>query len=99
VVLEGAAELPQPLVNVATIDSDETLPDDDSRQVLVDEPPLAITPPPTLPPTSTIENPSQGTSNPGFSLMLALLGLAGFTLAVGFITPVPERIRRKDRRG
>jgi uncharacterized repeat protein (TIGR01451 family)/fimbrial isopeptide formation D2 family protein len=97
-VLEGSADLPQPLVNVATIDSDETPPDDDERQVLVDEPPLAITPPPTLPPTSTIDNPSQGTSNPGFSLMLALLGLAGFALAVGFITPVPERVRRQDGR-
>ena len=98
-VLEGSADLPQPLINVATIDSDETPPDDDERQVLVDEPPLAITPPPTLPPTSTIDNPSQGKSNPGFSLMLALLGLAGFTLVVGFITPVPERIRRRDQRG
>ena len=98
-VLEGSADLPQPLVNVATIDSDETPPDEDQRQVLVAEPPLAITPPPTLPPTSTIDDPSQGTSNPGFSLMLVLLGLAGFTLAVGFITPVPERVRRQDRRG
>jgi fimbrial isopeptide formation D2 family protein/uncharacterized repeat protein (TIGR01451 family) len=98
-VLEGSADLPQPLVNVATIDSDETPPDDDERQVLVDEPPLAITPPPTLPPTNTIDNPSQHSSNPGFSLMLALLGLAGFALAVGFITPVPQRVRRQGRRG
>jgi uncharacterized repeat protein (TIGR01451 family)/fimbrial isopeptide formation D2 family protein len=97
-VLEGSADLPQPLVNVATIDSDETPPDDDERQVLVAEPPLAITPPPTLPPTSTIDNPAQGASNPGFSLMLVLLGLAGLTLAVGFITPVPVRVRDQGRR-
>jgi uncharacterized repeat protein (TIGR01451 family) len=97
-VLEGSADLPQPLVNVATIDSDETPPDDDERQVLVAEPPLAITPPPTLPPTSTIDDPAQGASNPGFSLMLVLLGLAGLTLAVGFITPVPVRVRHQGRR-
>ena len=97
-VLDGAAELPQPLVNVATIDSDETPPDEDQRQVLVPEPPLVLTPPPTLPPTSMIDTPSQGASNPGFSLMLVLLGLAGFALAVGFITPVPERVRRRDQR-
>ena len=38
-------------------------------------------------------------SNPGFALMLILIGLAGLTLAIGFVTPVPERVRRRDRLG
>ena len=69
VVLEAAAEEVQPLVNVATIDSDETEPDDDTRSVAVLPPVLALTPPPT----STL-TPETGTSNPGFTLMLVLLG-------------------------
>ena len=51
----------------------------------------------TPPPTDTFDT-SQAPSNPGFSLMLVLLGLAGFALALGFVTPVPERVRRRDRR-
>jgi hypothetical protein len=35
----------------------------------------------------------------GFSLMLMLLGTAGFVLALGFITPAPARVRRRSRRG
>jgi hypothetical protein len=31
--------------------------------------------------------------------MLVLLGLAGLGLGIGFITPVPERVRRRDRLG
>ena len=93
-VLAAAAEEVQPLVNVATIDSDETGPDSDSRSVAVLPPPLELTPPPT----STI-TPETGTSTPGFGLMLVLLGLAGLALGVGFITPVPERVRRRDRLG
>jgi hypothetical protein len=34
----------------------------------------------------------------GFSLMLLLLGIAGFALTVGIITPAPERVRRRSRR-
>ncbi len=97
-VLAAAADEPQPLVNVATIDSDETPRDDDERRVLVAPPPLVLTPPPTLPPTDAIAEPSQGASNPGTSLMLVLLGLAGIALALGFVTPVPERVRRRDGR-
>ncbi len=94
VVLEAAAEEVQPLVNVATIDSDETEPDSDDRSVAALPSVLALTPPPT----STL-TPETGTSNPGFSLMLVLLGLAGLALGVGFVTPVPERVRRRDRLG
>ncbi|HEV8546054.1 MAG TPA: hypothetical protein VGQ64_07150 [Candidatus Limnocylindrales bacterium] len=94
VVLEAAAEEVQPLVNVATIDSDETEPDSDSRSVAVLPAPEELTPPPT----STL-SPETGTSSPGFGLMLVLLGLAGLALGVGFITPVPERVRRRDRLG
>jgi uncharacterized repeat protein (TIGR01451 family) len=90
VVLEAAAEEVQPLVNVATIDSDETEPDSDSRSVAVLPAPEELTPPPT----STL-SPETGTSSPGFGLMLVLLGLAGLALGVGFITPVPERVRRR----
>jgi uncharacterized repeat protein (TIGR01451 family) len=89
-VLEAAAEEVQPLINVATIDSDETDPDDDTASVAVLAPPLGLTPPPT----STL-SPETGTSNPGFALMLVLLGVAGLALGIGFITPVPERARRR----
>jgi uncharacterized repeat protein (TIGR01451 family) len=90
----AAADQPQPLVNVATIDSTQTEPDSDTRSVAVLAPPLELTPPPT----STL-SPESGTSNPGFGLMLVLLGLAGLALGVGFVTPVPERVRRRDRLG
>jgi hypothetical protein len=31
--------------------------------------------------------------------MLILLSVAAFALAIGFITPVPEHVRRRDRLG
>jgi hypothetical protein len=31
--------------------------------------------------------------------MLVLLGIAGIAIGVGFITPVPQRVRRTDRIG
>ena len=59
--------------------------------------PAAITNPPTLPPTDTL--PAQpGQSNPGFTLMLVLLALAGIVLAIGFVTPVPASVRERNRR-
>ncbi len=96
-VAVGAAELPQPLVNVAVIDSNETNPDDDDQPVLVQEPPAPATATPriTPPPTDLAQ---QAPSNPGFGLMLALLGLAGFVLAIGYMTPVPAQARRRNRR-
>ena len=91
---EGAADLAQPLINVATIDSDETEPDDDDSPVFVPPVPLELTPPPTdaLAPSATA-------GNPGFALMLVLLAIAGLALTIGFITPVPESVRRRDRLG
>jgi uncharacterized repeat protein (TIGR01451 family)/fimbrial isopeptide formation D2 family protein len=91
---EGAAELVQPLVNVATIDSDETEPASDNSPVFVAPVPLELTPPPT----DTLA-PSAPASNPGFALMLLLLSVAAIALAIGFITPVPEHVRRRDRLG
>ena len=89
-VLETAPDLAQPIVNVATIDSDETPPDSDDASVLVQEV-LDI----TNPPTSTIDSPNQAPSNPGFGLMLILLALASFALSLGYVTPVPARARRR----
>ena len=92
-VLATAPEFAQPLVNVATIDSDQTPPDNARASVAVLAPPEALTPPPT----NTIGSAS-ATSNPGFALMLILLALAAVTLAVGFVTPVPARTTRRDDR-
>jgi uncharacterized repeat protein (TIGR01451 family) len=92
VVLEEAAEEVQPLINVAAIDSDETEPDEDDKAVAAVAPPLDLTPPPT----STL-GPETGSSNPGFALMLILLVIAGLAITVGFVTPVPERVRQQSR--
>ena len=96
---EDSFELPQPLVNVATIDSDETPKDDDDENVGVQEV-FEETSPPTLPPTDTVVGGSdQAPSNPGFGLMLALLVIAGVGLVMGYITPKPGRtLRAEDRR-
>ncbi|HLO34976.1 MAG TPA: hypothetical protein VK194_02800 [Candidatus Deferrimicrobium sp.] len=94
-VLAIAPDQPQPLVNTASIASDQTPIDSDTASVAVLAPPEELTPPPT----STI-TPTTGPSNPGFSLMLILLGVAGVTLAIGFVTPAPARAtRRRDRLG
>jgi hypothetical protein len=77
---------------VAAIDSDETEPDEDDRAVAALAPPLELTPPPT----STFV-PGTGASSPGFALMLVLLGIAALAIGVGFVTPVPERVRRQGR--
>jgi uncharacterized repeat protein (TIGR01451 family) len=89
----GAGDLAQPLVNVATIQSAQTDPATAQSDVFVPIPPLAVTPPPT----DTL-GPTQAPGNPGFTLMLTLLLLAGLALGIGFITPVPERVRRRDDR-
>jgi uncharacterized repeat protein (TIGR01451 family) len=94
IVLQTAPDFVQPLVNVATIDSDQTPSDTDTAEVSVLAPPLELTPPPT----STL-TPQSGTSNPGFALMLILIGVAGLALGIGFVTPVPARVRRRDRLG
>ena len=75
---EGAAELDQPLVNVAAIDSDQTEPDEDDSPVFVPTVPAGATATPriTLPPTDTLASDTPAPSNPGFTLMLVLLALA-----------------------
>jgi len=90
-------ELPQPLVNVATIDSDETPKDDDTDDVLVQEV-FEETSPPTLPPTDTLDRADAAPSNPGFGLMLVLLVIAGIGLVAGYLTPTPGRTRREGAR-
>ncbi|HET7471877.1 MAG TPA: DUF11 domain-containing protein [Candidatus Limnocylindrales bacterium] len=93
-VLESAPEQPQPLVNVATIVSDRTPPDSDQESVAVLAPPQELTPPPT-----DLFAPATSTSNPGFTLMLILLAIAGLTIGIGFVTPAPSAAtRRPDRR-
>ncbi|MEA2606158.1 MAG: hypothetical protein QOI00_915, partial [Chloroflexota bacterium] len=98
-VLDTAPDFAQPLVNLASIvghtPTGAELTDSDTAAVAVLAPPEALTPPPT----STITPPSQ-TSNPGFALMLILLGVAAMTLTIGFITPAPARAtRRRNRPG
>jgi|GEM_PF-2483211 len=95
----GAAELAQPLINVALIDSAQTEPDEDDSDVFVPTEPEAATGTPrvTLPPTDVIGG-SETVGNAGFSLMLILLALGGLVLAIGFVTPVPASVRERDRR-
>jgi uncharacterized repeat protein (TIGR01451 family) len=97
----GASELDQPLVNVATIDSDQTEPDTDDSDVFVPTIPLPATGTPrtTLPPTDTVGDATPPpASNPGFSLMLILLALGAIVLVIGFVTPVPASVRERSRR-
>jgi uncharacterized repeat protein (TIGR01451 family)/fimbrial isopeptide formation D2 family protein len=91
---EGAADLQQPLINVATIDSDETPPDSDDSPVFVPPLPLELTPPPT-----DVVADGGPAGNPGFALMLILFAITGLALGIGFMTPIPERVRRRDRLG
>jgi hypothetical protein len=96
IVLDSAPDQAQPIVNVATIDSDDTDEDSDDAEVLVQEVSLVTgTPPVTAPPTSSLDTDQQAPSSPGFSLMLILLALAAFVLSLGYVTPVPERARRR----
>jgi hypothetical protein len=95
-VADNAPEFSQPLVNLATIDSDETAPATDTASVAVLAPPEQAT---ATPPATSTLTPEAAPSNPGLALMLVLLAIAGLTLGIGFITPAPERVRRRDRLG
>ncbi len=95
-VLNDAFQRPQPLENLATIDSDQTSPSTDKSDVLVqvvhgetDAPKI------TLPPTDTLNSDDQAPSNPGFGLMLTLFVLAGIGLVAGYLAPTPGRLRRE----
>jgi uncharacterized repeat protein (TIGR01451 family) len=98
-VLDDSFSLPQPLENVATIDSDETAPSSDNEDVLVQIVAAATeTPTITLPPTDTSPASDQGGGSAGFGLMLTLLILGGISLAAGYFTPTPGRTRRERLR-
>ena len=79
---------------MATIVTDDQPAHDDDSPVFAGAGPLDLTPPPT----DTLA-PSAPAGTPGFALMLILLSIAGLALVIGFITPVPERVRRRDRLG
>ena len=91
-----AADEDQPLVNTATIDSDETAAGSDTSDVFVAPPVQAETSVPTAPRSDIVSGPETTTS--GSSMLLILLALAGIALAVVFVAPTPAAIRkRKDR--
>ena len=99
-VLAGSLDLPQPLVNTATIDSDQTAPDSGTAEVGIQSVLSETSPPtsrPTLPPTDTIDN-DAGSSTPGFGLMLVLLVLTGIGLVAGQRASTPRRLRREEIR-
>ena len=99
VVAAGADKLPQPLENIATIDSDETGPDDDDADTTVvpGGEVEGATSKPTLPPTDAAgTDGATGTSGPGLGIVLMFL--AGLALCAGLLAPVPVRVRaRRDR--
>jgi len=97
-VLDDSFNLPQPLENVATIDSDETSPSSDKEDVLVQLVEAATESPTiTLPPTDTVAG-DQGGGSAGFGLMLTLLFLGGIGLVAGWFSPTPGRPRRERLR-
>jgi uncharacterized repeat protein (TIGR01451 family) len=95
-VAVGANLLAQPLENLATIKSDQTAADHDTSDVFVPAPPLGETFKPTPPPTDAL-GPTEP-SNPGTSLMLLLAVLGVLIVGIGFVTPVPAAVRRRNRR-
>jgi fimbrial isopeptide formation D2 family protein/uncharacterized repeat protein (TIGR01451 family) len=94
-VLEAAVDEAQPIVNVATIDSAETPPDDDDATVGVNPPPSVASPTPTLPATDTTGT-GGGTSG-GSGLALILLLAVGILGGIGILAPAPARRRMRDR--
>jgi hypothetical protein len=98
VVLAGADELEQPLVNVATITSDDTDPAADVQPVVIAGPveEATATPRVTPPPTDTQPNPAGDASG---NLLLVLLAIVGLVAVLGVLTPAPARSRRRTRRG
>lgn len=86
-----------PVLNVASVTTTNAGSDEDDADVLVEGGGVQTatgTPRPTLPPTDA----SGSVSGPGSSFLLLLIGLAGLTLGVGLLTPVPATIRRRRDR-
>ena len=94
-VLASAVNQTQPIVNVATVVSDETPPDDDDATVGVNPPPSVASPTPTLPSTDT-PGTGGGTSG-GSGLALILLLAVGILGGIGLLAPAPARRRMRDR--
>ena len=94
VVLAGADELAQPLVNLATIDSDDTPADDDIQPVVVAGPvqQATATPRVTPPPTDAQSNPAGDASG---NVLLVLLAIVGLVAVLGVLSPAPARARRR----
>ena len=95
----GAAQLEQPLTNVAVIDSDETGPDTDDSTLFVAPPVLAETAPPggeTAPPTDVAG--MGGEAQPGVSLILLLGLLAGIVAVILMVTPTPAAFKVRGRK-
>ena len=100
IVRAADAALAQPLVNVATIDSDETAPDSDDASVAVPGQVEAATPTPTpriTPPNTATGDASATPGATGFNVSIILLILGAVTL-VGLLTPAPATVRRRGRR-
>lgn len=96
-VLETAPDQPQPLVNVATIVSDQTPADDDDAKVAVAPPPAEETATPRVTPPPTDASLDTG-SGAGLNLALVLLAIAGLVAVIGVLTPAPARARRRGPR-
>lgn len=92
----GASALSQPLENVATIVSDQTGAVEDTSDVFVSVIPLGETNIPTPLPTDQLV--PTGPSNPSSSLFLLLAILGALVVGIGFVTPVPAVVRRRNRR-
>ncbi len=98
-VLEAAPDQPQPLTNVATIDSDQTLPDADDAKVAVAPPPAEETATPRVTPPPTDAADLDSGTGAGLNLALVLLAIAGLVAVIGVLTPAPARAhRRRPRR-
>jgi uncharacterized repeat protein (TIGR01451 family) len=95
----GASLISQPLVNIAAIESAQTEPDGDESEVFTEEVQAVTAPPSVTPPPTDAVVGAASMSRTGFGLMLALVGLALLALVIGFVTPVPQRLRDRDRHG
>ena len=86
-----------PLINVATISSDQTDQDDAQSEIFVPTIPEAETSKPTPPQTDVFVG-EGGVAGPGISLLVMFAILGGLIVGLAFITPVPEVVRRRNRR-
>ena len=95
-IAEDAAELKQPLTNHAQITSEQTGSDEAQSDVYVPAEVQAETSVPTPPSTDLFGG--DGSNGPGMSFVLILAALGGLALGIGVFTPVPAKVRRRNRR-